>query len=306
MRWKKQGLIYCPDGALDWAQTHAMVPTPYLRDRECIRLFIASTDVNMVGRVGYLDLDARDPTRIMKFAATPCLGVGEPGCFDDNGVNVTSIVENGDELWMYYFGYQLGVKVRYSLFGGLAISTNGGESFVRRSRVPVIERSNDEPLLRSAPFVLREGERWRMWYVGGDRYIDVDDTTRPTYEIRYAESADGTNWPDRSLAAVELSGDGDEYGLGRPHVVRYNDGYRMWYSIRSRSKGYRIGYATSPDGTIWTRRDDVEGLEPAVDGWDSEMICYAAELSTEFGTYLFFNGNEYGRSGVGFAILEDD
>lgn len=306
MRWRKQGLIYCPDGSLDWAQAHAMVPTPYRRDQDCIRLFIASTDAGMVGRAGYLDLDVRDPKRIMNIASTPCLGIGEPGCFDDNGVNVTSIVENGDELWMYYFGYQLGVKVRYSLFGGLAISSDGGDSFVRCTRAPVIDRSNDEPLLRSAPFVLREGGRWRMWYVGGERHIEVDNTTRPTYEIRYAESSDGKNWPLRSLSAVELSDDGDEYGLGRPYVVRHDEGYRLWYSIRTRSGGYRIGYATSPDGNEWTRRDDAAGLERGADGWDSEMICYAAELSTEFGTFLFYNGNEYGRSGVGYAILEDD
>ena len=283
-----------------------MVPTPWLIDNNCIRLFISSTDSDMAGRTGYIDLDARNPKRILKYAATPCLDTGEAGCFDDNGVNATSIVENDGKLWMYYFGYQLGVQVRYTLFGGLAISTDGGDKFERYSRVPVIDRSDSEPLLRSAPFVLREGDLWRMWYVGGEKHIEAGGTTRPTYEIRYMESADGITWPTESVAAVKLSGDGDEYGLGRPYVVRLNGGYRMWYSIRTHSQGYKIGYATSPDGITWTRLDDVTGLECSVEGWDSEMVCYGAEISTDFGRYLFYNGNQYGRSGVGFAVLEND
>lgn len=305
MHWKKQGLIYCPDGSQDWAQAHAMVPTPWLIDKNRIRLFISSTDSDMVAGTGYLDLDIRDPKQILEYATTPCLSKGEAGCFDDNGVNATSIVESDGKLWMYYFGYQLGVQVRYTLFGGVATSTDAGDNFERSSRAPVIDRSDSEPLLRSAPFVLLEDDLWRMWYVGGEKHIESGDTTRPTYEIRYVESANGTTWPSESVAAVKLSGDGDEYGLGRPYVVKLNDGYRMWYSIRTHSQGYKIGYATSPDGLNWTRRDDVTGLECSDEGWDSEMVCYGAEISTDFGNYLFYNGNDYGRSGVGFAVLED-
>ena len=303
MRWRKEGLIYCPDGSQPWAQAHAMIPTPIMLDRERIRVYFSSTDGGMVGRVGYVELDAKDPRRILKTAQDPVLGIGEPGMFDDNGVNITSIVRNGDALWLYYFGYQLGTKVRYFLFGGAAVSNDGGESFERVQRVPVIDRTQNEPLLRSAPFVLKEGNRWRMWHVGGDRYIEIDGTTRPTYDLRYLTSDNGIDWGRDSKAAVSLQGT-DEYGLGRPYVLRCAEGYRMWYSIRTHSLGYRLGYAVSSDGVAWTRRDDVEGMEPSGDGWDSDMVCYAAEFETDYGCYLFYNGNEYGRTGFGFARLD--
>jgi len=305
MHWQKLGLIYCPDGSLPWAQNHAMIPTPMLLDEERIRLYLASTDADMVGRVGYVDVDARDPRRVLDLSSRPVLDIGEPGTFDDNGVNVTSVVRHGDEIWMYYFGYQLAVRVRYLLFGGLAISRDGGETFSRVSRVPVIDRTSAEPLLRSAPFVLKEDRRWRMWYVGGERHIEVDGTTRPTYDLRYLESDDGVTWGDRAIQAVALAGD-DEYGLGRPFVCRHQAGYRMWYSVRTHSLGYRLGYAESGDGVTWSRRDDARGLEPSPDGWDSEMMCYAGEIETASGTYLFYNGNGYGRTGVGVAVQRPD
>jgi hypothetical protein len=306
MRWKKQGLIWAPDGSKPWLQAHAMVPTPYLISPECIRLYVASTDADMVSRVGYLDLDARDPSRILRVSDDPVFDIGEAGCFDDNGVNATAVVPHGDELRMYYFGYQLGVKVRYLLFGGLAVSVDGGATFKRHSRVPIIDRSDREPLLRSGPVVLWDQGKWRMWYGAADRHIRVGDTTRPTYQIKYLESDDGINWPSEGRTAISLLSGGEEYGLGRPYVIRCEEGYRMWYSMRTHSLGYRIGYAESADGLSWTRRDDAEGLELSEQGWDSEMICYAAEVRTEYGTYLFHNGNDYGRSGVGYAVLDEN
>jgi len=192
------------------------------------------------------------------------------------------------------------------LFGGLAVSVDGGESFKRRSRVPIIDRSDRESLLRSAPMVIMDQEKWRMWYGAADRHIAVGGTTRPTYEIKYLESDDGVNWPRQGRPAVPLLSGGEEYGLGRPFVIRHAKGYRIWYSMRTHGLGYRIGYADSADGISWTRRDDAEGLELSEQGWDSEMICYAAELETKFGNYLFYNGNDYGRSGVGFAVLDKE
>lgn len=92
-----------------------------------LRVYFGSRDDKGVGRIGYADLDPRDPTRILRHSAKPVFDIGRPGCFDDNGVLPTCAIWRGSELWLYYAGYQLGVKVRYVLFSGLAISRDGGE-----------------------------------------------------------------------------------------------------------------------------------------------------------------------------------
>ena len=65
-----------------------------------------------------------------------------------------------------------------------------------------------------------------------------------------------------------------------------------------------MGYAVSDDGRSWTRRDEEVGIDLSPTGWDSEMAQGAAVVLTEFGTFLFYNGNDYGRTGFGWAVLD--
>jgi hypothetical protein len=111
------------------------------------------------------------------------------------------------------------------------------------------------------------------------------------------------HWGLHGTTAVALQKE-DEFGIGRPFVCPSSDGYRMWYSVRSRSRGYRIGFATSVNGASWKRRDDEAGIDVSPSGWDSEMVCFGAVQPTRHGTYLFYNGNNYGATGFGVAILD--
>jgi len=306
MRWRKLGLVYAADGKLPWAQSHAFAPTPVMMQNGVIRVYVTSCDGDMVGRVGHVDLDAADPTRILRVADAPVLDIGAPGCFDDNGVVCTSVVEVGDELWMYYAGFQLGKKVRYYLFSGRAVSADGGKTFIRQSAVPILDRSDGERFVRSGPFVLRDGpSRFRMWYISGDEFINVAGKDVPRYGIRYLESADGIGWSRSGVPVISPAGD-DEYGFGRPFVTRTPSGYRIWYSLRSRSNWYRIGFADSEDGLTWTRHDDDAGIDVSASGWDSGIVCYAAVFQSNGQTFMLYNGNDYGRTGFGAAVLETD
>ena len=57
------------------------------------------------------------------------------------------------------------------------------------------------------------------------------------------------------------------------------------------------------DGVAWERRDDEAGIDVSADGWDSEMIHCGWVQPTASGTYLFYNGNGYGETGFGVALL---
>lgn len=301
MHWEKQGLIYAPDGSRPWSREHAIMPTPLPIAEDRLRVYFSTTAGDMVGRVSYVDLDASDPTRILATASQPALDIGAPGAFDDNGVVPASVVRNGEEIWMYYVGFQLGVRVRYFMFSGLAISRDGGKTFERRQQVPILDRVDHETLVRTAPFVMRHGKRWRLWYVGGDRFVDIDGKPLPTYTLRYLESEDGVNWPGPSREIFPLGND-DEFGFGRPYILCDDDGYRMWYSIRTRSMGYRLGYADSSDGLSWERRDKLAGVNVSRSGWDSEMVGYAAIIKRQDKLHMLYNGNDYGRTGFGLAV----
>jgi predicted GH43/DUF377 family glycosyl hydrolase len=303
MKWRKQGLIYAPDSSRSWVKKYAYPPVPLFRKDGTLRIYAAFCDENTVGRIGYVDIDASNPSRVLSVSERPVLDIGVPGAFDENGVVPTCILEVGDELYLYYVGYQLGHKVRYYQFQGLAISRDGGETFSRFSRVPVIDRSDAELLNRTSAFVIQENGVFRMWYVAGSEWTHGKDKFLPVYNMRYLESGDGKRWGDEGLVCLDHKSE-DEHALGRPWVIRHDGHYRMFYSYRTKSKGYRLGYAESPDGIQWTRKDEEIGIDVSPEGWDSEMVAYASIVPYQDHVYMFYNGNQCGQTGFGYAVLE--
>lgn len=302
MFWEKLGLVYVASGEQDWALSHAFIPTSMMLDEERIRVYVAFLDRDQVGRVGFVDLDASNPLLVLQVSKKPVLDIGAPGTFDDNGVTPICVLRHQKKQYLYYVGWQLGVKVRYYLFVGLAISEDGGESFIRFSRTPILDRSDGELFVRTAAHVLLDRGCWKMWYIAGDSWIEVKGKQVPTYNMRYLESLNNVNWGKQGAVCLDLAGN-DEFGFGRPYIVKENDLFKMWYSIRTISKKYRIGYAESEDGKSWTRKDDKVGIDVSQSGWDSQMICFSCIQKTKYGTYMFYNGNNYGETGFGVAVL---
>lgn len=307
MHWRKHGVIWRPDGSLGWARTHATCPTPLAMGDGRIRIYVQCRDDCGIGRVGYVDVAEDDPKRILGVSTVPSLEIGPPGTFDDNGVLQTSVIRLPDgRLFMYYVGFELGTKTRYRLLTGLAISSDGGESFHRHRNTPILERSDAELFFRGGPFVLHEQGSFCMWYVAGSAWIDIDGKPMPCYDLRYMESADGIHWPDHGRVVLPVV-HSDEHGFGRPWVVRKSGLYHLYFSVRRRSLAqYRLGYAESLDGQDWTRRDKDLNLDVTPGNWDGEAIMYSAVIRTGTKTWLFYNGNNFGESGMGVAELESE
>lgn len=305
MEWEKHGVVWQPSGELWWARRYATCPTPYLRKDGVLRLFIQCRDEKNVGRIGYVDVDPENPLRVIRISEEPVLGCGAPGTFDDNGVFQTTVLRMPDgRLLMYYVGFELCHNIRYRLLTGLAVSYDDGDSFQRLTTTPVLERSPDELYFRCGSFVLpRSDGGVRMWYVAGSAWETIDGKSMPVYDIRYIESPDGMTWPrtGRIVLHVDLA---REHGFGRPFVLADAEGYRMFYSIRGRfPRAYHLGYAQSPDGINWTRKDEEMNLRASENGWDSEAVEYSAIVESGGRTFCFYNGNDFGATGFGLAEL---
>ena len=44
------------------------------------------------------------------------------------------------------------------------------------------------------------------------------------------------------------------------------------------------------------------GLTAGEDGWESEMVEYPCVFEWNRRRYMLYNGNDYGRTGVGLAV----
>lgn len=303
MRWEKRGLIYGPSGNSSWARNSSLQPTPLVILKEQkIRVFVGMRDDHGISRVGFVDVSAEDPSRILRVSESPVLDVGVPGAFDENGVVPCAVVEHDGALRLFYAGYQIGQKVKFYVFSGMAVSHDGGESFTRISQAPICDRTDAELFFRVIHTMLLDNGRWRAWYGGGDSFDLAEGRQYPRYNIRHAHSPDGIHLNAHHDVCVDMSE--GEYRVGRPYVIKRDDRYLMFYGAGTIQDGYRLTYAESVDGINWTRRDDDVGIDVSASGWDSKMQAYPAVITYEDRTYMFYNGNDYGRDGFGYALLE--
>lgn len=304
MYWEKLGKVYQPDGQLWWAKSHAMVPLPVLINSEILRVYVSCCDKNGISRVGFVDLNPENPKTIINVAGTPLIDIGENGCFDDNGVVGSSIVLNSNgSKFLYYVGFELCKKIKYRLFTGLAISMQDTDKFTKYMKTPVLDRSDKELFFRCGTYTINDDGVFKMWYVAGSQWEDIAGSAKPVYVIKYLESKDGIKWASEGVTCIETKD--DEHGFGRPEVIKENGIYKMTYSIRKRFiSSYRLGYAESKDGLVWDRKDDEIGIDVSESGWDSEMICFASTIKINANHYMFYNGNNYGETGFGLAVLK--
>jgi hypothetical protein len=299
--WEKKGLIIEPQKNLWWMKTFAMVPVADHMEGNIFRIYFSGRDDLNRSQIGFVDVNIGNGIiSVLDYAKEPVLTTGELGTFDDNGVTPSWVVSNDGKKYLYYIGWNAGSTTRMSLIAGLALSEDGGTTYTRNSRGPLLERTDREPFsILTGPCVLNENGQWKMWYVSGEGWINRD---LPKYNIKYAESVDGIRWERAGHIAIELNE--NETALARPCVLKENDLYKMWFSYKDPEIGYRIGYAESIDGRNWTRFDSESGMDPSESGWDAEMIEYSFVFVHENVTYMLYNGNKYGIDGAGYAVCK--
>lgn len=302
MKWIKKGLI-CDPSTFDipWYKKNAMVPVPRLQKSGLLRIYFTMCDENITGRAGYIDLNPENPSEIKGYSRTPILDIGAPGTFDDSGVLPASLLDVGDDLYMFYSGYQKIHHLAYVVFSGVAVSKDEGETFTRLSRAPLLDRIDSELSVRSNPVCLRDKDGFRMYYASGSEWTRNAVKDVPIYDLKCIQSDDFLNWRAPSTVSIALKD--DEYGITVPSIWQEDGIYKVIYSIRSVSKEYRLGYGESKDGIQFTRMDDKVGIDVSESGWDSEMICFSNRFTYKDKTYLFYVGNHYGQGGLGYAEL---
>lgn len=307
MSWKKLGRILNSKNSDIFATNHMQGPVAYLMKNK-VRIYFAARNASGRSYPAYIDVDRSDPVRFLGVRADTIMPPGPPGTFDDEGNMPACVIKVDDELRMYYSGWNRRVTIPYHNTTGLAFSRDGGDTFERGFEGPILERTPFEPFMAVTPWVTKEDDLWRMWYVSGLSWPLVDGKLEPVYGIKYADSRDGINWRRPNLLAVPRRHEME--AMARPTVLCRRGCYHMWFCYRDShdfrdGKGsYRIGYAQSRDGLEWNRNDQLAGIEISETGWDSTMMCYPYVLEIDGRIYMFYNGNSFGQTGIGCAIWE--
>jgi len=299
MTWKKLGRVFVPDNHHPWMQTHAAnTVAEHLKD-DIFRVYFSCRNKSNQSSIGYVDVDINPPFAIVRISDKPVLTQGKAGLFDDSGVSLSCITTVQGKKFMYYLGWNLGVTVPWRNSIGLAVYNEEAGQFEKYGKAPLLDRNEVDPYSISYPFVMQDGDLFRMWY--GSNLTWGKDQKDMAHVIKYAESTDGISWKREGSIALNFKND-REYAMSRPYVIKESGVYRMWYSYRG--EAYRIGYAESSDGLRWNRKDELAGIDVSPEGWDCETVEYPFIFDHDGKRYMLYNGNAYGKTGFGLAVLE--
>lgn len=250
-----------------------------------------------------------------KYEGNPVFVKGE-NSWDDGIILGHSVIKSGSTYKMWYSG---GQSIESLNAIGYAHSTDGTH-WTRYSGSPVFKGTPEswEQSTVSIPSVLQDGNMLHMWYLGG---LNPDGGT-----IGYATSQDGIHW-NRYSSPVFQSKAGGWYadGVFPGTVIKENGIFKMWFSGATgsvsqstpTSKG-GIGYATSPDGIIWTVYDNPATTSPpyhfsdpvlnhgATGEWDASSALAPSVIKTKCGYEMWYAGEVFGVSqNLGYVTSPD-
>lgn len=241
----------------------------------------------------------------VKSPLNPVFSPGDSTEWDSFVVGGTMLEDEG-VFKMWYAG--VGGDTMASVYQiGLATSTDGGLTWEREPSNPVLSPSASgwDNVLVWRPFVIRDGDTLKMWFIGSDGLA--------TAGVGYATSTDGgITWEKYGGNPVLL---GQYYSWD--WFIIYGlflsksgpDDYRMWYSAFGYPDFlYRIGLATSQDGVNWTRHGAPILSESGDPGRFDQLSVWDPFVVWEGDRYRMWYGGiveEDGRYRVGSATSPD-
>lgn len=308
--WKRRGQIIKSNDQVGWWKSHAQSVTPLVLAPDRWRLYFSARNQRGQSFAVYVDVDPLADMRVLDRHFEPLLSLGVPGAFDSAGYGPSMAIHRKSGIDLYYSGIHIKHEVPHGLAIGLATSQDG-KNFERKVAGPVLATGPNEPYFVATPYVEEGPDGFTMWYMSCLGWKQFSDGTfDPKYDIKRALSADGENWTTSPEGGLKLAKSSS--GLVRPWLAKIDGEEFLFFSQRG-ELGYR-----KPGGEnyrILSVKIDANGSPeskcaqlkfenpPQPDDWDSWMQAYASIVPFEDGFVMFYNGNDFGRDGFGWATL---
>lgn len=301
MRWIKLGNLYNPKPVHPKLASHAANPLAVLIEGDIYRILFSGRDNQNRSSIGYVDVDIIQ-RRTVYIHDRPIFQHGPENSFYSHGVSIGNCYTANGQRYILFMGWQCPSDGHWrGDIGRLVVEPDF--SLRLDSNEPFMSADAIDPISLSYPWVIeKEQDHYYMWY--GSTVAWDAGNGEMLHVINSAVSNDGDAWQRNGLAVPYILGKAQAFS--RPCVIGNSvDGYHMWFSYRSGTGvKYRIGYASSEDGENWALRVKDAGIEISPTGWDSEMIEYPFVFGHKGQRYMLYNGNGYGLTGFGLAVLE--
>ncbi len=299
--WKKLGLIYNPYDEKNRHEkliTHSSNPVALKLEGSIYRIFYSGRDSQNRSSVGGFDYDIRK-LKIVQDYKKPFLIHGSQNSFFADGISIGCYYENKNSKYILFMGWQNPKKSHWrGDIGRIKVDQNFKLEI--DSNLPLLATDNNfDKISLSYPWVSIHNKVFHMFY--GSTLNWKEKNNEMVHVINRAESFDGNKWIRKGL---EIPYKINEYqAFSRPsHSFLEDNSERIWFSYRSgQGEKYRIGYAEK-NHEKWNVNNKMAGINISASGWDSEMIEYPFVFNHEGINYMLYNGNGFGKTGIGLAI----
>lgn len=301
MKWKKLGKIFeiNKNNKKEWCESHASNPTAIKLETEEIRIYFSTRDKYGKSNVGSFDYSIKNK-EVIKIAEEPVMLHGKENEIDESGIGIGNIIDIKGEFYLYYMAWQTPENEHWRgdiARGKLDLKTN---KIIRDDSFLLGIDNERDKISLSYPFIVKKDEKYYMWY--GSTVTWDYGNEEMLHIINWGTSIDGKKFV-RNGKAIDYE-IGKAQAFSRPTVIYWNRKWRMWFSYRGNKDLYKIGYAESSDLENWEIKDSNFYISEA--GWDSEMVCYPFIFEHKEKLYMLYNGNGYGKTGIGLAVLEEE
>lgn len=244
-----------------------------------------------------------------KYTGNPVLTPGSSGEWDDAGFAGQSVLYN-EGIYKMWYGASDGTHFRI----GYATSPDGinwkkyddslttDPPYAESDPVLGLGPGSFESQVVYFPTVYYDGTFYSMWYAGTNGYSD---------RVGYAWSQDGIVWTkdtlDNPVITVGQTGDWDDTAVD-PGPVKYNGtNFEMIYN-GLHGQVFQGGYATSPDGVVWTKDTLRNPIFPAGSdtSWDYPRANPTSVVYNSYTSkyYLFYSGGVFLYWKIGYATAD--
>lgn len=301
IKWEKFTFVQSRDYQLpNWAQSHFLVPTPFLLSDGLLRVYGSFLNSNFVGRIGWIDVDlSKDNPKVVEVSQSPFLDVGAKNSFSEYGTGMGFIFKNLSQNYLGYVGFSRPSDVKFRAFSDLIPFNDPSKVELDSAINPRYGSDFGGKTITGFHDLLLENETYIGLFSLGNDFELIADKPYPRYQVAIAT---GDSLDSLKIVSENITPNmEDYYRIGRPRLTKVGNTYELLVTAGHRGGAYQPFVFYSGDLINWEKGDLNNFTSSTVSGFDDLHQCYLSKFFYSGNNYVVYNGNYMGKLGFGIA-----
>lgn len=300
MYWQRLGKIFTLDSLHPLMQSHSSNPTPHQIDTHIFRVFFSTRNVENKSSISFFDLDMSS-LEIKNQAQEPLISF-QDDTFYSHGISLGCIYQKPNEkTFLTFMGWHIPKDSHWmGYLGEMELNKALGEIDIPKQPIIFPEPKMD-PISISYADIIQDQDTYYLFY--GSTITWDAGNQEMIHVINVATSKDAEHWEKHGLAVPYQKN--KIQAFSRPTIMKIDNVWHMWFSYRGgNGDKYKIGHAKTTNLLSWDLDLEKTSLYANPNAaWESEMVEYPYVFKYQNDIYMLYNGNSYGKTGIGLAKL---